>query len=67
MPTAMPTFVSTAFSKVDAETYKATGDLTVKGVTKSISIDMDFTGAAVDPWGNQRVGFEGKTTINRSD
>ena len=61
------TFKSTAFSKVDADTYSVTGDLTVKGVTKSISIDMDFTGEAVDPWGNQRVGFEGKTTINRSD
>lgn len=61
------TFVSTGFSKVDADTFTVTGDLTVKGVTKSISIDMDFTGAAIDPWGNQRVGFEGKTTINRSD
>ena len=61
------TFASTAFSKIDADTFKVTGDLTVKGVTKSISIDMDFTGQAVDPWGNQRVGFEGKTTINRSD
>ena len=63
----MITFASTAFSKIDADTFKVTGDLTVKGVTKSISIDMDFTGQAVDPWGNQRVGFEGKTTINRSD
>lgn len=61
------TFVSTSFSKVDDETFSVTGDLTVKGVTKSITFNMDFTGQAVDPWGNQRVGFEGKTAINRSD
>jgi len=36
-------------------------------VTKSISINLEFTGEAVDPYGNQRIGFEGKTTINRSD
>jgi polyisoprenoid-binding protein YceI len=61
------TFASTSFSKVDDETFAVTGDLTVKGVTKSVTLDLAFTGAAVDPWGNQRIGFEGKTTINRSD
>ena len=61
------TFASTAFSKADAETYSVTGDLTIKGITKSITIDLDYTGAAVDPYGNQRMGFEGKTTINRKD
>jgi polyisoprenoid-binding protein YceI len=61
------TFKSTSFSKVDAETFAVTGDLTIKGVTKSVAINLEFTGEAVDPWGNQRIGFEGKTTINRSD
>jgi len=61
------TFVSTSFSKVDADIYAVTGELTIKGVTKSISINLEFTGEAVDPYGNQRIGFEGKTTINRSD
>lgn len=60
-------FASTSFSKVDAETYSVTGDLTIKDVTKSITFDLDFTGTAVDPWGNTRVGFEGKTTVNRKD
>lgn len=60
-------FVSTSFSKVDGETYSVTGDLTIKDVTKSITFNLDFTGTAVDPWGNTRVGFEGKTTINRKD
>lgn len=61
------TFVSTAFSKADAETYSVTGDLTIKGVSKSITFDLEYTGTAVDPWGNTRVGFEGKTTVNRKD
>jgi len=60
-------FVSTAFNKVDDDAYKLTGDLTIKGVTKSVTVDFDFTGTAVDPWGNTRIGFEGKTTINRKD
>ncbi|MBI3428750.1 MAG: polyisoprenoid-binding protein [Actinobacteria bacterium] len=60
-------FVSTAFNKVDDESYKVTGDLTIKGVTKAVTVDLDFTGTAVDPWGNTRIGFEGKTTINRKD
>lgn len=61
------TFASTAFSKADAETYSVTGDLTIKGVSKSITFNLDYTGSAVDPYGNARVGFEGKVTINRKD
>ncbi len=60
-------FVSTAFNKVDDDSYKVTGDLTIKGVTKAVTVDLEFTGTAVDPWGNTRIGFEGKTTINRKD
>lgn len=61
------TFASTAFNKVEADKYQLTGDLSIKGVTKPITIDFDFTGTAVDPYGNTRIGFEGKTTINRKD
>ena len=61
------TFVSTAFSKADGETYSVTGDLTIKGISKSITFNLDYTGTAVDPWGNTRVGFEGKVTVNRKD
>ena len=50
----------------DAE-YRVTGDLTIKGITKPVSVDFDYTGAAVDPFGNQRIGLEGTTTINRKD
>jgi polyisoprenoid-binding protein YceI len=61
------TFVSTGVEQVDDENYKLTGDLTIKGVTRPVTIDVEYTGAAKDPWGNTRVGFEGRTTINRND
>ena len=60
-------FVSTAVEQVDADTYRLTGDLTIKGVTKPVTVDFEYTGAAVDPYGNQRIGFEGRTTVNRKD
>jgi polyisoprenoid-binding protein YceI len=60
-------FVSTAVEKVDDTTYRVTGDLTIKGVTKPVTIDFEFTGAAADPFGNDRVGFEGSVVINRKD
>jgi polyisoprenoid-binding protein YceI len=43
------------------------GDLTIKGVTKSVEFDLDFNGLATDPWGNQKAGFEASTEINRKD
>jgi polyisoprenoid-binding protein YceI len=61
------TFVSTTVEKVNDETFRMTGDLTIKDVTKSVSIDFDYNGSATDPYGNQRVGFEGSTVINRKD
>lgn len=61
------TFVSTAARQVDDSTYELTGDLTIKGVTKSVTVPFTYQGAATDPWGNLRVGFEGAVTINRKD
>jgi polyisoprenoid-binding protein YceI len=61
------TFASTAVEPLDAENYRVTGDLTIKGVTKPVAVDLEYTGAALDPFGNQRVGFEGKTVVNRKD
>ena len=60
-------FVSTAVEQLDGDTYRVTGDLTIKGVTKPVSVDFEYTGTAVDPYSNVRVGFEGKTVINRTD
>jgi len=60
-------FASTAAALKDADTWTLTGDLTIKDVTRPVSIDFTYTGAATDPFGNQRVGFEGSVTVNRKD
>jgi polyisoprenoid-binding protein YceI len=61
------TFVSTAVAETGPTSFEVTGDLTIKGVTNSITIPFDYEGAATDPFGNQRVGFEGSVVINRKD
>jgi polyisoprenoid-binding protein YceI len=43
------------------------GDLTIKGITKPVSFDLDFGGISADPWGGTRAGFEATTEINRRD
>jgi polyisoprenoid-binding protein YceI len=60
------TFVSTSAEKVGDEVV-LTGDLTIKGVTKQIKLPLAVNGPVTDPWGNVRVGLEGKTKINRQD
>jgi polyisoprenoid-binding protein YceI len=47
--------------------FKLVGDLTVRGVTKEITLDASFEGRAKDPWGNSRLGYTAKGKINRSD
>ncbi len=61
------TFVSTEVERADETTWVITGDLTIKGVTKPVTIEFEQTGSARDPFGNLRVGFEGSTAINRKD
>jgi polyisoprenoid-binding protein YceI len=56
------TFVSTA---VAADSM--TGNLTIKGVTRAVTFDLDFDGVQGDPWGNTKAGFTATTAINRSD
>src|SRR5262245_30258690 len=60
------TFVSTKVAREDAA-WLVTGDLSIKGVTKEVTIEFEETGSARDPFGNLRVGFEGSTTLNRKD
>ncbi|MEX2587157.1 MAG: YceI family protein [Actinomycetota bacterium] len=60
-------FVSTQVEKVDAESLRLTGDLTIRGVTRPVTVDFEYLGATIDPWNNLRIGFEGRTTINRKD
>ena len=51
----------------DGEEWNITGDLTIKDITRSVTIEFEETGSARDPFGNLRVGFEGETTVNRKD
>ncbi|MEV6265012.1 YceI family protein [Streptomyces sp. NPDC051784] len=61
------TFRSTGAEQLGGDAYRITGDLTIKDVTRPLSIDLEFNGSATDPYGNQRVGFEGSAEILRSD
>ena len=47
--------------------YAMTGDLTIKGVTKSVEFALEFDGVATDPWGNTKAGFTAEAEINRKD
>jgi len=60
-------FRSTDVTAADDDTLRVTGDLTLKGVTKPVTIDFEYGGQAQDPYGNERIGFDGATTIDRSD
>ncbi|MFI6548345.1 YceI family protein [Streptomyces prunicolor] len=61
------TFRSTSAEALGGDDYRITGDLEILGTTKPLTIDLEFNGAAKDPFGNERVGFEGKAEILRSD
>jgi polyisoprenoid-binding protein YceI len=61
------TFASTSIKDAGSEKVVVDGNLTIKDVTKPISITFEYTGAATDPFGNARVGFEGEAEINRKD
>jgi polyisoprenoid-binding protein YceI len=61
------TFVATGVTPTAPTSLDLTGDLTIKGVTNSVTIPFEFEGAATDPFGNLRAGFEGSVTINRKD
>jgi len=60
------TFTSTSVT-ADGETLEVTGDLTIKGVTQSVTVPFEFEGGALDPFGNVRAGFDGKVVVNRKD
>jgi polyisoprenoid-binding protein YceI len=60
-------FVSTSVAPLAEGRYRVDGDLTIKDVTRPVSVDLLYTGTAMDPFGNQRIGFEGSTVVNRKD
>jgi polyisoprenoid-binding protein YceI len=62
-------FRSTAVRPGQGENrWQVDGELTIRGNTRPVTVDVEFLGAAVDPWGNQRIGFSGVVTeVNRED
>jgi len=61
------TFVSTAIKPEGPTDFKVDGDLTIRGTTKPVTLDVSLEGVVKDPYGNHRVGFSASTTINRED
>ena len=61
------TFVGTSIKKVDVDNFQLTGNLTIKGVTKEVKLDVEYGGVNKDPWGNEKAGFSITGKINRKD
>ena len=61
------TFSSTKVEPVDEDTFRITGDLTMHGVTREVTLDAVVQGTETDPWGNDRVGLEIVGQLNRGD
>ena len=60
-------FQSTSISAVDDDTYELAGDLTLRGITKPITLTAEIGGAETDAFGNDRIGLEATGSLNRSD
>ena len=61
------TFESTAIREVGNDEYEADGDLTINGITKPVTFEVDFDGYTLDPWGNDRAGVYAQASVNRHD
>ncbi|MEV0602512.1 YceI family protein [Streptomyces sp. NPDC050315] len=61
------TFTSTAVELADDDVYRMTGDLTIRDITRPVVLELTYIGHVTDPFGYERVGFDGTTTINRTD
>ncbi len=60
-------FVSKQLVEVSPKKYKMIGDLTMRGVTKLVTFDVEYLGEVDDPWGGHRAGFMAKTKVNRKE
>jgi polyisoprenoid-binding protein YceI len=61
------TFKASSFTKIDGHNYELTGDLSIKGVTKTVKFPVEFSGLMKDPWGNTKAGLNIDGKINRKD
>lgn len=61
------TFKSRRVQGLKGENFQLVGDLTIKGITREVSLDVESHGLQKDPWGGERAGFTAKTAINRKD
>ncbi len=61
------TFNSTRVEKLGEERLRVLGDLTIRGATREVVLDVEYAGQTKDPWGNVRAGFTAKTSIDRKD
>lgn len=61
------TFKSTRVEMVGEERLRLLGDLTIRGATREVALDVEYAGQTKDPWGNVRAGFTAKTSIDRKD
>jgi polyisoprenoid-binding protein YceI len=61
-------FVANTYENIDSDgSYELWGDLTIKGITKRIQLDVEFGGVVKDPWGNHKAAFSINGKINRKD
>jgi polyisoprenoid-binding protein YceI len=61
------TFRSSKVTSKGGARYLVDGELTIRGVTRPVALDVDFEGVVADPWGNERIGFSARTEIDRED
>lgn len=61
------TFQSTSVSKTGDNEFKVAGNLTIRGVTRPVVLETEYSGRQKDPWGGERAGFSAKTAIDRKD
>jgi polyisoprenoid-binding protein YceI len=60
-------FRSRRVEPAGGDRYRLAGDLTIRGVTRSVDLELTYDGQASDPWGGVRAGFEARTSISRAD
>lgn len=60
-------FRSTRVEQTSADTLRVVGDLTIRGITRPVTLEVEQAGRSKDPWGGERTGFSATTRINRAD